>query len=93
MENGPVGASERNNEPLTLWILKLLTKFTPCGITADNYAPTTCSCSLNPTTIITVFCNLEGMPRWLFKMIIVLGRKGWGHHQGRHAVTVLVGTL
>ena len=28
---------------LTLWILKLLTKFTPRGITADNYAPTACS--------------------------------------------------
>ena len=28
---------------LTLWVLKLLTKFTPCGITADNYAPTACS--------------------------------------------------
>ena len=28
---------------LTLWVLKLLTKFTPRGITADNYAPTACS--------------------------------------------------
>jgi len=28
---------------LTLLVLKLLTKFTPRGITADNYAPTACS--------------------------------------------------
>ena len=28
---------------LTLWVLKLLIKFTPRGITADNYAPTACS--------------------------------------------------
>ena len=28
---------------LTLWVLKLLTKFTPRGIIADNYASTACS--------------------------------------------------
>jgi len=38
------------------------------------------------------------MPRWLFQMIIGLGQegvgcKGWDHHQGSHAVSVLVGTL
>ena len=32
-----------------------------------------------PYNDITAFCNLEGMPRWLF---IALGRKGWDARGG-----------
>ena len=54
---------------LTLRVLKLL----PRGSTADNYIP---------TALYTAFCNLDGMPRWLFKMITAFGRKGWGARGG-----------
>ena len=32
--------------------------------------------------IITAFYNVESVPRWLFKMISALGRKGWDARGG-----------
>ena len=45
--------------------------------------------ALLPMTIITAFYNLEGMPRWLFEMIIALGRKRW---DARSVATTKEGT-
>ena len=71
-------------KPVLLCVLKLLAKFTPCGIAAENCAPTVCSaaCYTLYTMIIKAFYNLENMPQWSFKMIIALDRKGWDARGG-----------